>query len=308
MRALSEARPGGLTVAWHAIRPHTLSLSLAPVLIGALLGWMEGGGVRLDIVLAAALSAMCMQMGANLHNDVADALNGTDGPHRPGPARVTQLGWATAASLRWATAGLVVLAMLAGAYLIAIGGWPLLVLGLLALLAAWAYSGGPRPIARGPFGELVVLVFFGLIAVGAVAWLHTGTLSLAAVLLGLVLGLPAAAVLMINNLRDLSSDRAAGRRTLAIRLGPRRARLLIGGLVLGGAPVLLAVAALGLPWTGALLGLAAWLPLRRLPTLIAGASTGLDYQRALQQTARFQWHLSLLIFIGVALAQYLLSD
>lgn len=291
-------------IAWLAIRPHTLPLSISPVLAGSLVGWIESGLLRLDITAAAAISAACMQIGANLQNDAADALNGTDGPARPGPARVTQLGWASAETMQRSAWVALALAVLAGAYLVLIGGWPLVFLGLAAVAAAWAYSGGPRPISRGPFGELVVLGFFGLVAVGGVAWLYTGVWSSTALLLGLVIGLPAAAVLTINNLRDHASDRLAGRRTLAILMGPAISARFIGVVLLAVAPGLIALAALGRPWSGALLGLLALAVAAPLVRRVADAENAEDYNLALKQTTWFQLLLTLLVIAGVALAQW----
>jgi len=303
--AVSGARPSRLTVGWRAIRPHTLPLSLSPVLAGSLVGWVEGGMLRPDITLAAAVSAACMQIGANLQNDAADTLNGTDGPARPGPARVTQLGWVSAEAMQRAAWLAFALAVLAGVYLVTVGGWPLVLLGLLAVVAAWAYSGGPRPISRGPFGELVVLVFFGLVAVGGVAWLYTGALPASALLVGLVIGLPAAAVLTINNLRDHASDHRAGRRTLAILLGPAAAARSIRMLLLAVAPALLALALLGRPWVGALLGLAALAVAVPLGHRVATATSAADYNRSLKQTTALQLMLTLLMIVGVASVQLL---
>lgn len=299
---MTTSKPSGPVIAWRAIRPHTLGLSLSPVLAGSLVGWVQGGVLRLDITAAAALSAACMQIGANLQNDAADALNGTDGPARPGPARVTQLGWVSAPTMLRAAWLAFLLALLAGAYLVTVGGLPLVLLGLVAVVAAWAYSGGPRPISRGPFGELVVLAFFGLVAVAGVAWLYTGTLSPAALLMGLAIGFPAAAVLLINNLRDHASDADAGRRTLAILLGPVAAARAVALLLLMVVPALLALALLGWPWPGALLGLVALMPALPLARSLVEARSAVDYNRALKLTTAFQLALTVLIALGVIVA------
>lgn len=303
--AVSPVRPAWPSIAWLAMRPHTLPLSISPVLAGSLVGWIETGVLRADITLAAAISAACMQIGANLQNDAADALDGTDGPARPGPPRVTQLGWVSAGTMQASAWLAFALAIVAGAYLVTIGGWPLVLLGLLAVVAAWAYSGGPRPIARGPFGELVVLLFFGLIAVGGVAWLYAGTIGPAALVLGLVIGLPAAAVLTINNLRDHASDCGAGRRTLAILLGPLAAARTIRLLLLAIAPALLGLALLGRPWTGALLGLLAVAAAVPLARDVAAAASAADYNRALKRTTLLQLMLTLAVIVGVASMQWL---
>ncbi|MFP4208077.1 MAG: 1,4-dihydroxy-2-naphthoate octaprenyltransferase [Wenzhouxiangella sp.] len=298
---MSAPKPSWTTVAWHAIRPHTLPLSLAPVLVGSVAGWAASGAVRLDVSLAAALSTACMQIGANLQNDAADALNGTDDASRAGPPRVTALGWASARSVLLAAWLCFALAVVAGIYLVAVGGWPMVWVGLLAVTAAWAYSGGPRPIARGPYGEAVVLLFFGLVAVAGVAWLYSGTLTAPMLVLGLVMGLPAAAVLTINNLRDLEGDRRAGRRTLAILLGPVGATRMIAGLLLAVAPVLALLVLWGRPWTGGLLGLPV---LALVPGIIRSLSppvTAAACNANLKRTTRYQMVLSLAISGGMIL-------
>lgn len=298
---VSPPSPGRFRILLQATRPHTLPLSLSPVLVGSVVGWAESGMPRLDITLAAAVSTACMQIGANLQNDAADALNGTDQADRLGPVRVTQQGWVSPERMFLAARLCFALAVVSGVWLVLAGGWPLVLLGLMAVIAAWAYSGGPVPISRGPFGEFVVLVFFGFIAVAGVAWLYSGRVSAAALLAGLVVGLPAAAVLTINNLRDHATDRRAGRRTLAILLGPRRAAGLIDGLRLGTLPALLVLASLGLPWSGGLLALA-MLPLGLvLRRALRQAKGGDDYNRQLKMTTLFQLLLSTLLALGIVI-------
>jgi 1,4-dihydroxy-2-naphthoate octaprenyltransferase len=290
-----------MIIAWHAIRPHTLPLSLAPVLVGSVVGWADSGAVRLDISLAAAASAACMQIGANLQNDAADALDGTDDANRVGPPRVTALGWASAGAVLTAARSCFVMAVLAGIYLVLLGGWPMVWVGLLAVIAAWAYSGGPRPIARGPFGELMVLMFFGFVAVAGVAWLYTGQLSGPMLIAGLAVGLPASAVLTINNLRDLDGDRRAGRRTLAILLGPTGSVRLIAVLLSLIVPALGLLALWGRPWSGALLGLPA---LALVPGILRSLSQPITAEACnanLKRTTRFQMVMSLAMSAGIIL-------
>ncbi|MBB4287487.1 1,4-dihydroxy-2-naphthoate octaprenyltransferase [Roseospira goensis] len=236
------ARPSWPVVAWHAIRPRTLPLSVSPVIAGTALAWAETGAARADVAGAAALSALAIQVGTNLHNDAADTLNKTDGRDRLGPVRVSERGWMTPRQVLAAAHAAFGLAVLCGLWLVIVGGWPILVIGVLSVLAGYAYSAGPRPIARGPFGELLVILFFGVVAVGGVVWLHTGTVGPSALLLGLVVGLPAAAVLLVNNTRDRESDARAGRCTLAIRLGRTRATAVYGGLLVAALAGLLALA------------------------------------------------------------------
>ncbi|MBK5936383.1 1,4-dihydroxy-2-naphthoate octaprenyltransferase [Halorhodospira halophila] len=301
----TSPRPSWPTIAWHAIRPRTLPLSLSPILAGSAVGWVESGVLRLDVTLVAALSTAAIQIGTNLQNDAADTLNQTDSAERIGPVRVTERGWLTPRQVMAAAYSAFALALVCGAYLVAIGGLPILVLGILSVLAGYAYSGGPFPISRGPFGELFVIFFFGLVAVGGVVYLYTGAISPPALVMGLAVGLPAAAVLLVNNLRDREGDREAGRWTLAILLGPLGSVWLFGGLLAGVALGLLGLAAFGVPWTGAALGLAV-LPFGvRIWRSLMGASSGEDYNRCLARTGVFQLLLALVAGAGLVAGAYL---
>jgi len=295
-------RPSPARIAWLAIRPHTLPLSLSPVLAGSVVGWIESGGFRPDILLAAGLSAAAIQIGTNLHNDAVDTLNGTDTEARVGPVRVTQRGWVrprTMLRAAWVSFGL---AVLAGLWLIVLGGWPVLAIGALSILAAWGYSTGPWPISRGPFGELVVLLFFGVVAVATVAWLHTGRVTTAALLTGFVIGLPAMMVLLINNTRDIESDRAAGRHTLAIALGRRISLKLCALLPAAIAAGLVGLALLGDPWFGALAGLVGLVLLWPIRHLMAESAPPEAFNESLKRVVRFQLALTLALCAGLGLA------
>ncbi len=213
-----------------AMRPRTLTLILSPVLTGAALVRAEGGGTDLPLLAVILLTALAIQAGTNLHNDAADA--GADARGRIGPARVSARGLLPRGGVRraaWIAYGL---AALSGAWLVWKGGWPIALTGVLSLLAGASYSAGPRPISHSPFGELFVVVFFGLVAVGGTCYLLAGAVSPRAVAAGLFVGLPAAAVLTVNNTRDMRQDVAAGRRTLAIVLGRKGAAALYGVLIL----------------------------------------------------------------------------
>jgi 1,4-dihydroxy-2-naphthoate octaprenyltransferase len=233
----------GAKVWWFAIRPRTLTISIVPVLTGAALAWREAAALALWPTLAALLGAMLIQAGTNLYNDVADFERGGDRPERVGPPRVTAMGWARPDQVRLACVIAFGLAALAGLYLVLVGGWPILALGLASILSGLAYSGGPRPIAATPFSELMVLLFFGLGAVGGTYYLSAGGISPASLLLGLAVGLLACAVLHVNNTRDREPDRLAGRRTLAILAGQEQGKLLYAAFVLTPLPLLLALPA-----------------------------------------------------------------
>ena len=215
--------PEGWRLWWLAIRPKTLSLSAAPVIVGTALARAEGAPMAWLPALAALFCAMLIQAGTNLHNDAADFERGNDRPGRAGPVRVTAAGWATPRDVRAAALAAFGLAFLPGIYLAFAGGWPIVAIGLASLAAGWAYSGGPRPVSHTPLGELFVFAFFGLFAVGGSHWLQSSALTAASLLGGAAVGLFAAAVLMVNNIRDVAGDTAAGRRTLASVAGPARA-------------------------------------------------------------------------------------
>ncbi|NCO18841.1 MAG: 1,4-dihydroxy-2-naphthoate octaprenyltransferase [Gammaproteobacteria bacterium] len=299
---MNEPRPNPARIAWLAIRPHTLPLSLSPVLAGSVVGWVESGSFRPDILFAAALSAMLIQIGTNLHNDAIDTLNGTDRADRIGPVRITQRGWLSPAQMLMAARSVFALAALAGSWLIVLGGWPVLAIGVISIAAAWGYSSGPWPISRGPLGELFVLLFFGLIAVGTIAWLHSGTLSAAALLVGLIVGLPAAMVLLINNARDIESDRRAGRRTLAILLGRRLSLRLCALLPAVIAMGLIALTLLGDPWFGALAGLVGLTLLWPIRHLMAESASPELFNDSLKRVVQFQLALTTALCLGLALA------
>jgi 1,4-dihydroxy-2-naphthoate polyprenyltransferase len=215
-----------------AARLKTLSLSVAPVLAGTWIAAVQGQW-RLDVVIAAMMSAVAIQIGTNLWNDAADAARGVDTHERLGPPRVTALGLLDAVAVRRAALLAFLTAAIAGLYLTMIGGTPILLAGLLSLAMGYLYSMGPLPLSMTPFGEVLVVIFFGVVAVSGTTYLHTGGISAGTLELGAILGLPAAAVLLINNHRDRKTDFRAGRRTLAILLGESGSRLLYALLLLG---------------------------------------------------------------------------
>lgn len=221
-----------------AVRPKTLSLALVPVLVGSALAWYDGAVPLWSIFLVTLFSACCIQAGTNLFNDASDAERGNDRADRLGPTRLTGAGLASAGEVKNTAWWLFMAAFIGGVYLAYNGGWPIVTIGLVALLAGWAYSGGPRPLSYTPWGEVFVILFFGLIAVAGSYYLQAGRFSLNALLVGGVLGLQAAAVLLLNNLRDHASDRRAGRRTLVQLTGTTAAYWLYGLLMLAPFPLL----------------------------------------------------------------------
>jgi 1,4-dihydroxy-2-naphthoate octaprenyltransferase len=285
-----------------AMRPKTLTISIVPVGLGCALAWSETGEIDVLLMLATLAAAMLIQIGTNLHNDVADFERGTDDPAtRFGPSRATAEGWLSAAQVRSAAYLSFAVALLVGVYLIWQGGWPILLAGLASLAAALAYTGGPRPLAYIGLGELFVWFFFGVVAVGGSYYLQVGAVGSTALLAGTIIGLPAAAVLVVNNYRDLDSDRSAGKSTLAVRYGRAfscgeyGALMLVPFLLLAGWQITaqahgwLLLPWLTLPW-------ALWLVhrFRRLPA-------GPAFNGLLAVTALFQFTLGLLLVLALVL-------
>ena len=294
------APPTGWHVWWTAARPRTLLLAATPVLVGIALAWAEGATLQAGIGLATLLAALFIQVGTNLHNDAADCERGNDGSDRLGPLRVTAAGWASAARVRNAARLAFAAAFLLGCYLAAVGGWPIVAIGIGSLVAGVAYSGGSHPISHTSWGELFVWLFFGVLAVAGSYWLQAARLSPAAILTGVALGFPAAAVLLVNNLRDAAADVAVGRRTFATLLGDAGARRLHTVLVLAPFPSLPMLAVL-LPGRHGL-----WLAVLALPACLKTAmrmrtATGTALNGVLADTARAQFLFGLFLSIGCLL-------
>jgi 1,4-dihydroxy-2-naphthoate octaprenyltransferase len=285
---------------WLGSRPRTLTMAATPAIVGASLAWADGHALRWPVLALTLACALLIQAGTNLFNDVADFERGNDRADRVGPARVTASGWATPAQVRRAALLAFGGAAVCGAALVAVGGRPILVIGLLSLLCGWAYSCGPRPVSHGPYGELFVLAFFGVVAVTGSYFLQAGRWSAAAVASGVALGSIAAAVLLVNNHRDVQADLAAGRRTLAAALGPGRSRVLYAVLML--APLALP------PWLGARIDAAtvAWTTVLAAPVLAAlvyrmWRAEGPALNSVLGQTALAQTFFGLLLALTLIL-------
>lgn len=239
-------------------RPRTLPAALAPVLAGSGIAWFEGGFRWVPAALCLIV-ALALQVGVNYANDYSDGVRGTDAV-RIGPKRLVGSGAAPAAQVKAAAFACFGLAGLAGlAVVLLTGYWWLLAVGAAAILAAWFYTGGPRPYGYLGLGEVFVFVFFGLVAVAGTTAVQLGRVTTATWWTAVAIGALACAILVANNLRDLDGDRAAGKRTLATRLGDRGTRWFFLGLVVLAAGGVLGVALTSTWW--ALLG---WLMLALL--------------------------------------------
>ena len=213
-----------------AARPRTLPAAVAPVLVGTALAGYLGVFHPLRFV-AALLGAVFIQVGTNLSNDYSDARRGADTEDRLGPVRVTAGGLVPPRRVLAATYVTFGLAVLAGVYLIVVAGWELVLVGAASILAGVLYTGGPRPYGYEGLGEVFVFLFFGIVAVAGSFFVQVRHLDWEAFALAVPVGLLAAAILLVNNVRDVDTDRRAGKRTLAVRLGRERARLLFAAVV-----------------------------------------------------------------------------
>jgi 1,4-dihydroxy-2-naphthoate octaprenyltransferase len=223
--AAPPVAPGPAHAWLLASRPATLPAAAVPVLVGTAAAAAEGARVRPLVFAATLIAALLIQVGTNFANDYSDFHRGADHEGRLGPVRVTQSGLLPPEAVR---RGIVVAfgaAALLGGYLAWVGGWPIVVIGVLSILSGLAYTGGPWPFGYHGLGDVFVFAFFGLVAVTGSAYLQTGRWSALALAAAVPVGLLVTNVLVVNNLRDLPTDRAAGKRTLAVRLGDRATRL-----------------------------------------------------------------------------------
>jgi 1,4-dihydroxy-2-naphthoate octaprenyltransferase len=207
------------SVAWlAAIRPKTLPAAASPVLVGSALAF-QARGFAIGPALAALVGALLIQVGSNLANDVYDHEHGADSSDRLGPLRVTQAGLLTGDEVKQGMRAVFGAAALVGLYLVAVAGWPVIVIGLVSIVAAIGYTGGPFPLAYKGLGDVFVLLFFGFVAVCGTAYVQMGAVPTAAWPAGLVIGCLATAILVVNNVRDHETDRVAGKRTLPVVMG-----------------------------------------------------------------------------------------
>ena len=300
LSAANRSSPVNLSAWIMAARPRTLPLSITPVVVGAALAWAVERQVHWPALLAATIASACIQLGTNLHNDAADSRRGGDGPDRVGPPRATASGLLDGGVVSRAACAVFGVAALLGLYLIWVGGWPIFLLGALSILSGWAYTGGPLPIAYTPLGELFVIAFFGVGAVCGSYWLCTGSLGEAAIATGIAVGSLTSAVLMVNNHRDVESDKRVGRRTLAILIGPQVTVWVYAGLMLLPFGLLFVIEPTlphGYVWP-------VFFALPLVAALIyqfAREPNGRGFNRILVQTVKIQLLFSLLLSFGLVL-------
>lgn len=290
--------------AWlMAMRPHTLPVSIGPVLVGTAVAFVEGR-FRLGPSLAAAAGALLLQIGSNLANDVFDFEKGADTADRIGPPRAAQLGLLSPLELKRGMFVAFALATLVGVYLSLVAGPAIVVIGLVSIAVAIAYTGGPWPLGYHGLGDVAVFVFFGLVAVVGTTWVQTGALPMLAWIAAIPVGSLATAILVVNNLRDIETDRVVGKRTLAVVLGRSGARaewaVLVGsaylltwlpGFLLGAWPWVL------LPWLTVPRAISLW-------RVVGRSESGPELNAALAGTAQLGVMFSLLFAIGLSASRW----
>ena len=292
--------PNRFQIWWLAIRPRTLPAAAAGVVAGCALA-LHDRVFHILPALAALLVALLLQIGSNLANDVFDYERGADSARSAGPLRVTQSGLLSPAQVKAGMACVFALAGLVGLYLAFKVGWVVLLIGLAAIFSAIAYTGGPFPLGYYGLGDLFVWLFFGLACVAGTYFVQAGKVSPAAWGMSLPVGLIVVGILVVNNLRDLPTDRLAGKHTLAVLLGGRFAKAEYLACLLVAFVCLPVFCALGvLPW-GALL---AWLavPMAVRLTRIVFTQTGQSLNAALAGTGQLTLAFSGLFLLGMLLA------
>jgi len=298
-----DQNPSQFKIWLLATRPKTLPAAAAPVVVGTAVAIGEQV-FSFWPALAALLGALMIQIGTNLANDVFDFKKGVDTSERLGPLRVTQAGLLTPRQVMigmWTAFGL---AALAGLYLIWVGGWPIVVIGVLSIVSGIIYTGGPFPIGYRGLGDLFVFIFFGVVAVCGTYYVQAGSVSVAAVWASVPMGLLITAILVVNNLRDIDTDRATGKKTLAVRLGVRGTQVEYLLLLTGSYAVPLWVGLLGvsslwvlLSWLSLPLATSLWKQIRH--------DKGRALNPALAGTARLTLIYALLFSVGMIVGRFL---
>jgi 1,4-dihydroxy-2-naphthoate polyprenyltransferase len=296
------AAASGVRIWLMAARVRTLPAAIAPVLVGtALAGWLHVfHPLRF---LAALVGAIFIQVGTNLSNDYSDARRGADAEDRLGPVRVTAGGLVPPKRVLVATYVSFGVAVLAGAYLVAVAGWQLVLVGAASILAGVLYTGGPKPYGYEGLGELFVFLFFGIVAVAGSYFVQVRHLDWKAFALAVPVGLLASAILVVNNFRDVDSDRRAGKRTLAVRLGRARTRTMFA--------VIVYLAYLLTPVTWIFGPMKAWmlLPWLTLPLaahivrVVRNRTDGPSLNQALALTGMLQLSFCMLLSAGLLLSR-----
>lgn len=301
----SLVRPGSLQAWAAAVRLPSLLVAISPVAVGTALAWQRTGQFEPLIALLALAAAVALQVISNLQNDVGYTARGAElAGNRTGLPRATANGWLSVGQVRTAIVLCCALAIAIGLPVVAARGWPVLAIGLASIIAALAYMGGPRPIAYTPFGEFVVFVFFGLVAVAGSDFIQTGDIGFTTWLAAIALGALAAAALAVNNHRDIDHDRSVGRRTFPVVFGAQTAKHMYSASLYGAFALVLPIA-----WLEGAPSLLA--PLLLLPTALrlnrdfVACPPGLAYNSILVRTFKLELGFAALISAGAVAARLL---
>jgi 1,4-dihydroxy-2-naphthoate polyprenyltransferase len=295
-----STRPSAARIWLMAARPRTLPAAVAPVLVGTALAATEDTFHPL-VFAAAMIGALFIQVGTNLSNDYSDARRGADAEDRLGPVRVTAGGLVPPRQVLIATYVAFGVAVLAGVYLIAVAGWELLAIGVASILAGVLYTGGPRPYGYEGLGEVFVFLFFGVVAVAGSYFAQVERLEWEAFAFAVPVGLLASAILVVNNVRDLETDRRAGKRTLAVRLGRPRTRGLYAAMVY------VAFLSVPAPWLAGADSIGPWVMLSWLALplavpvvrIVRNRTDGPSLNGALARTGQLQLAFCVLLSAGL---------
>ena len=283
---------------WSAVRPATLAASVSPVLLGTAIA-VHDGGARWWAGIGALVVALAIQLGVNFSNDYSDFVRGADAPTRIGPVRAAASGVVAPDHVKYAAVAAFAVAGVAGLVVSLFTDWRLLIAGAACLLAAWLYTGGPRPYGYLGLGELFVFLFFGLVATCGTVYVEELQVTGLSVIAGCALGLLAAAILVLNNLRDIETDAAAGKRTLATRIGRAQTRRLLLAITVAAFAMPVAAAISGDAPPTVLLALLA-IPVAFPPLALAFTSvSGPALVVALKRMAMTEIIFSLLFAAGV---------
>jgi 1,4-dihydroxy-2-naphthoate polyprenyltransferase len=284
-----------------AFRPKTLPAAATPVIVGSAAAW-QAGHFALGPCLAALLAALLIQIGSNLANDVFDFKKGADTAERLGPTRVTQAGLLSPEAVLRGMVAVFLISVLIGVYLVYVGGWPIVVVGLSCIAAAIAYTGGPFPLGYHGLGDLFCFIFFGPVAVCGTYFVQALRLDPVAIGVSIPIGLLCTNILVVNNLRDIETDVKAGKRTLAVRLGRRNTigQYWLFGLLAYGLPgVLFGLKLVALPVFLSWITLLIFVPLAKS----IGATSGRALNPLLGKTAQLELQFGLLLSIGLILSR-----
>ena len=287
--------------AWFlATRPKTLAAAAVPVAVGTAVAYASGYLAWLPAI-AALVGALLIQIGTNLANDYFDFKKGADTHERLGPLRVTQAGLLSETAVRNTMIGTFGLAALVGTYLVAVGGWPIAVIGILSIMSGVAYTGGPYPLGYNGLGDVFVFIFFGLVAVTGTYWVQALAWSNVALISAVPVGLLSVAILIVNNYRDIDTDVKAGKRTLAVRMGRKATQVQYGTTL---------VMAYSIPIAQYFWGFSPWicLPLLTIPIAVIRMRqfltlSGKDLNPVLENTAKLLIVFGGLYTVGLAMQE-----